>query len=114
MATVTSETSNVKPVTKWMRWNLLSSVVLCFFAGLSLFVATDQTDQFSAWTINSHITAAFIGAAYWGAGVFLTLLSARERDWARARIAVPAVFVFSVLGLISTLLHLDRFHINSG
>ena len=46
-------------------------------------VGTEQTDQFSAWTIASPITAAFIGAAYWGAGVFLTLLSARERAWAR-------------------------------
>jgi hypothetical protein len=103
----------IKPVTIWMRLNLLSSTVLCFFAGLSLFVATEQTDQYSAWTITSPITAAFIGAAYWGAGVFLTLLSARERNWARARIAVPATFVFGLAGLASTLLHLDRFHTNS-
>jgi hypothetical protein len=96
-----------------MRLNLLSSTVLCFLAGLSLFVGTEQTDRFSAWTINSAITAAFIGAAYWGPGVFLTLLSALQRDWARARIAVPATFVFGILGLVSTIIHLDRFHLNS-
>jgi hypothetical protein len=113
MSTKAMNSSVVKPVTLWMRLNLLSSTVLCFFAGLSLFVATEHTDQYSAWTIASPITAAFIGAAYWGAGVFLTLLSAREHDWARARIAVPATFVFGVAGLASTLLHLDRFHTNS-
>lgn len=113
MSTEIGNGATVKPVTIWTRLNLLSSTILCFFAGLSLFVGTEQTDQFSAWTIASPITAAFIGAAYWGAGVFLTLLSARERAWARARIGIPAPFVFGLMGLAATLLHLDRFHTNS-
>lgn len=41
------------------------------------------------------------------------MLAAREKVWARARIAVPAVFTFTTLTLIATLLHLDRFHFNS-
>jgi hypothetical protein len=114
MSTETVNVAAIKRVTIWMRVNLLISTVLCFFAGISLFIGTEQTDQFSAWTIASPITAAFIGAAYWGAGFFLTLLSARERDWARARIGVPAVYVFAVLGVVSTVMNFDRFHLNSG
>src|SRR4051794_18481143 len=104
----------VKPVTIWMRLNILCATLLCFLAGLSLFVGTDHTDQFSAWTINSAVTAAFLGAAYWGAGVVLTLLSARERAWANARVSIPATYTFSALGLISTTIHLDRFHLTTG
>ena len=114
MVTGAADTYIVKQQTKWMRLSSLWSTLLCFLAGLSLFVGTEMTDRFSAWTINSAITAAFLGAAYWGAGIFLNLLSAREHDWARARIAVLPTFVFGVLGLVSTLLNLDRFHTNSG
>ena len=72
-----------------MRWTLLITSALPFLAGLSLFVGTDMTDDWSAWTIESAITAAAIGAAYWGA-FFIKFLSGLERIWARARVAVSA------------------------
>jgi len=40
-------------------------------------------------------------------------LASRRTRWVEARIAVPAVFTFTTLTLIATLLHLDRFHFNS-
>jgi len=43
----------------------------------------------------------------------LELLAARERLWVRARIAVPTVLLFTILTLIITLIHLDKFHLNS-
>ena len=50
-----------------------------------------------------------MGAAYLAAFV-LEFLGARETIWARARVAVPAVLVFTVLTLVATLLHIDKFH----
>lgn len=103
----------VKRVTTLMRLNLLIGSALPFLAGLSLFVGTNDTDRYSAWTIDSAITAAFIGAAYW-AGFFITFVSGLERVWAYARVAIPTVTVFTVCGLLSTIIHDDRFHTDSG
>jgi uncharacterized membrane protein YoaK (UPF0700 family) len=102
----------VKRVTLLMRLNLLIGSVLPFLAGLSLFVGTDETERYSAWTIDSAITAAFIGGAYW-AGFFLTFVSGFERVWANARVAIPAVTVFTVCNMLATLIHDDRFHTDS-
>jgi hypothetical protein len=95
-----------------MRLLLFVAGGLVFLAGFQLFVLTEQTDRFFAWTIQPSLTAAFLGAGYW-ASFLLEVLAAREKVWARARIAVPAVFTFTTLTLIATLLHLDRFHFNS-
>jgi hypothetical protein len=53
-----------------------------------------------------------LGAGYWASFV-LELLSARERLWARTRVAVPAVLLFSTLTLAITLVHAERFHFHS-
>ncbi len=95
-----------------MQRLLYAASGLVFLAGFQLFILTDQTDKYFAWTITPPITAAFLGAAYW-ASVAVELIAARERLWARARIAVPAVWLFTTLTLIVTLLHLDKFHFNS-
>jgi hypothetical protein len=102
----------VRPLTVGLRRLLLVASVLVFLAGLELYLWTEQTDRYFAWTIKPPITAASLGAAYWASFV-LELLSARERVWARARLAVPPVLVFTVLMLLATLAHLDRFHFGS-
>src|SRR2546423_11959349 len=60
--------------------------------GLPLVVAPARTDRYFSWTMDVPLTAAFLGASYWTAAVF-TLLSAREREWARARSVMPGVLV---------------------
>ena len=64
-----------------------------------------------AWTVNPPITAAFLGAGYWASGV-VEYLASRQHVWAAARVAVPAMWLFTLLTTIATLLHLDRFHID--
>jgi hypothetical protein len=96
-------------VTAGMRWMLLAAGVLVFLAGVPLFIGTEQTDRYFAWTVRPPITAAFLGAAYWASCV-LELGAAREATWVRARVAVPAVLIFTCLTLIVTLINLDRFH----
>lgn len=92
-----------------MRLMLLVASALVFTIGISLFVLTEQTEQYFAWTIASPLTAAFLGAAYWASAV-LEYMASRERLWANARVAVPAVLLFTTLTLVVTLLHSDRFH----
>jgi hypothetical protein len=91
---------------------LWTAGVLVFLAGLQLFVLTERTERYFAWTIDPPLTAAFLGASYWSSAVF-EWTAARRRYWGEARIAVPGVFVFTVLTLVVTLIHLDRFHLGS-
>jgi hypothetical protein len=93
-----------------MRWLLLIASVLVFIIGISLFLLSGQTDRYFAWTISVPLTAAFLGAGYWSS-FFIEFVASRERMWANARVAVPAVFVFTVLTLVATLIHLDLFHL---
>ena len=95
-----------------MRVLLVIAGVLVLLAGFQLFVFTERTATHFAWTIQPPLTAAFLGAAYWSAAAF-EWSAARSRTWADARIAVPTVFVFTVLTLVATLLHLDKFHFGS-
>jgi hypothetical protein len=95
-----------------MRLLLLAASALVFLAGFQLFILTEQTDLYFAWTIQPPLTAAFLGAGYF-ASFLMEFLAAREKEWANARIAIPAVFAFTTLTLVATLLHLDRFHFGS-
>jgi hypothetical protein len=95
-----------------MRWLLRIAGFLVLLAGFQLFILTEFTDQYFAWTIQPFITAAFLGGGYF-ASFLLEFLASRSRTWDDARIAVPAVFTFTTLTLIATLLHLNRFHFNS-
>src|SRR5581483_6358835 len=99
----------LKTLTPGMRRLLTAAAVLVFLAGVQLFVFPGRTARYFAWTINPPLTAAFLGASYWSS-VGFELAAARERTWAQARIAAPAVFVFTVLTLVVTLVHIDRFH----
>ncbi|MCE7734161.1 MAG: hypothetical protein GPJ54_04725 [Candidatus Heimdallarchaeota archaeon] len=94
---------------KSMSIMLLAASLLVLLSGILLFLLSEQTDTYFAWTINPPLTAAFLGAGYW-ASFLLEFLSSRERQWERARLAVPSVEVFTFLTLIVTLIHLDRFH----
>jgi hypothetical protein len=99
----------VKPLTSAVRWLLFAAAVLVLLAGFQLFVLTEHTGTYFAWTIANPLAAAFLGASYW-ASLSIEALAGRQAAWANARIAVPAVLVFTVLTLVATLLHLDKFH----
>src|SRR5438094_8044331 len=107
-ASVPSVRSLIRP----MRWLLYAASALLFLAGLHLSLLTEQTDTYFAWTIAPPLPAAFLGAAYWAA-VPVELIAAREKLWAKARVAVPAIWLFTTLTLVATLGHFDRFHFSS-
>jgi hypothetical protein len=95
-----------------MRWLLYAAGGLVFLAGLQLTVFSEQTGTYFAWTIAPPLTAAFLGASYWAA-VPVEILAARQSVWAKARVAVPAIWLFTTLTFVATLLHFDRFHFSS-
>ena len=99
-----------RPLVPGKRRLLFTAAVLVLLAGIQLFVFTGRTGHFFAFTIANPLAAAFLGANYWAA-VAIEGLAGRQRLWANARIAVPAVLVFTVLTLTVTLTHLGQLHL---
>jgi hypothetical protein len=102
----------MRPVTPRLRLTLEVFAGLALIAGALLFLGATRTDAWWSWTIVPPITAATLGAFYWAAFA-LILTAARSQTWARARPAVYPVAVIAVLLLIITLIHIDRFDLNS-
>ncbi|HXZ76538.1 MAG TPA: hypothetical protein VEH31_37490 [Streptosporangiaceae bacterium] len=101
-----------RPLVPGMRRLLFTASVLVLLAGIQLFVFTGRTDHFFAFTIANPLSAAFLGAGYWAA-VAIEALAGRQTVWANARIAIPAVLVFTLLTLTVTLTHLGQFHLGA-
>jgi hypothetical protein len=102
----------LRPLAPGMRRLLFTASVLVLLAGIQLFVFTGQTGHFFAFTIGNPLSAAFLGAGYWAA-VAIEALAGRQTVWANARIAVPAVLVFTLLTLAITLTHLGQLHLGA-
>lgn len=85
---------------------------LALIAGALLFIGATRTDAWWSWTIAPPLTAATLGAFYWAAFV-LILGAARSESWAEARPAAYPVAVIALLLLVITLIHLERFDLDS-
>jgi hypothetical protein len=85
---------------------------LLFIAGVQLFILSEQTETYFAWTFAAPLPAAFLGAGYWAA-MFYAFLGTRAKGWEYARSSMPAALTAVVLLTITTFLHLDRFHLDS-
>jgi len=102
-----------RPTTPGMRAILWLGAVLVSTAGAQLYLLSANTDRYFAWTIKVPLTAPFLGGFYFTALGF-AVLSARQREWSRARVGVPGVATFLWLTLLASLLHLGLFHLTSG
>lgn len=102
-----------KTGTPFTRWFVrFVALPLLFIAGVQLFILSEHTDVYFAWTISLPLTAAFLGAGYWAAMVYAyrnwwedTIVSARTTG-------LTALAATGILG-VATFLHLDKFHLNS-
>ena len=72
------------------------------------FALTSHTDDYFAWPIAPEISGAFLGACYLAATVLLGL-SSRAINWVDGRLAALPVIVISLLLLIATLVHWEKF-----
>jgi hypothetical protein len=102
----------MRPVAPPLRLTLEVFAGLALIAGALLFLGATRTDAWWSWTIEPPLTAATLGAFYWAAFILL-LSAARARRWSDARPAVYPVAVIAVLLLVITLIHIDRFDLNS-
>ena len=112
MDTPVEASSSARPLISGMRAMFVVSCVTVSLAGFQLFVLSEYTDRFFAWTIDVPLTAAFLGASYWGSFA-LVFVASRQHTWALARVAVPGVWLFTVLTLLATLIHIDLFRMDS-
>jgi hypothetical protein len=85
---------------------------LLFIAGVQLFLLSEQTETYFAWTFGAPISAAFLGAGYWAA-MFHAYVGARSKAWSFVRTSLPAALTATSLLSLTTFLHIDQFHLTS-
>lgn len=91
---------------------LFAVLPLLFIAGVQLVLFSEQTDHYFAWTITLPLTAAFLGSGYWSA-LIAAYMSSQQKVSVWNRITGPtAIAATGILG-IATLVHLDKFHLDS-
>src|SRR6266511_2915919 len=105
--------TNTQGLTFYSRFVLFGLVLpLLFIAGIQLFILSEQTETYFAWTFASPLPAAFMGAGYWAA-MFHAYSGARAKGWQYVRTSMPAALTATTLLTITTFLHLDKFHLDS-
>ena len=102
----------IKQTNPSQRWLLYFASSLVLIMGLNLFIFAEQTEISFAWTIGVPLTAAFLGAGYLSS-FLLEFMAARETLWVKSRMALPTALTFTILTTIATLIHLDKFHLES-
>ncbi len=101
-----------RPLTPELRALLAAFAGLALIAGFLLFPLAQETDRFFSWPINPPLTAALLGAAYWAAFILIGWSAARA-TWEEVVPALVPVSVIAVLLLAATLIHLDKFDLDS-
>jgi hypothetical protein len=84
-------------------------IVVLLLAFISLYIFPDHTDIDFAWTILPRTSALFIGAGYTaGAHFFARLIL--DKKWHRVQAGFLPITAFTIMMLLATILHWDRFH----
>ena len=102
-----------KPGTPFTRWFIrLVALPLLFIAGVQLFILSEQTEFYFAWTISLPLTAAFLGAGYWAA-MGVAYMNWWDTAPVAARTTGPTAIAATLMLGVATFLHIDKFHLNS-
>lgn len=110
---MTAIKTNPQGLTPYSRFVLYVLVLpLLIVAGVQLFLLSEQTETYFAWTFTAPISAAYLGAGYWAA-ILHAYSGARARDWAFVRTSMGAALTATTLLTITTFLHLGKFHLTS-
>ena len=104
--------SRVDRLSPLLRITLIGFAGLALAAGGLLFIGATETEDWFSWTIEPPLSAAALGAFYWGAFVLLAT-GATASGWRGVRpIALP-VLAIAISLLVITLIHLDPFDLDS-
>ena len=92
----------------------IAAVVVLFLVAAFgiLFFLPDRTGELFAWAIKPHMSSMYFGAAYLG-GAWILAQAAIGPRWHRVQAVFPAVTVFTIVMLIATLLHWERFSLGT-
>lgn len=110
MAATKTEPQSLTPFSRLLLFGLI--LPLLFIAGVQLFILSEQTETYFAWTFAAPLPAAFLGAGYWAA-MFYAFQGTRAKGWEYARSSMPAALTAVLLLTITTFLHFERFHLDS-
>lgn len=102
------EARHPRRITRGMRGMLYVFTVLSFTAGALLTTLSEQTDVAFAWDLAPPMSAVFVGAVYMTIAM-LMLWAARQHDWSRAAVIMPAILVVTTLLLATSLEHIEQF-----
>jgi hypothetical protein len=80
--------------------------------GPLLVIFPGATDVFWSWPVKPEMSAVWIGAGYTFGGLAITTMLVVGR-WSASAVAVLGTWPFSIAVLAATLLHLDRFFVDS-
>jgi hypothetical protein len=118
MATSTAESPMVSTATEQEQIRrplpalsalFLVGSILVLLGGTQLFIFSERTDDFFAWTIAAPLTAAVDGAFFY-TGFILLFPASRARTWVEVRAVAFGVLIVAWTKLLATLLDLDLFH----
>ena len=110
MTNTNTDQVGLSPFSRFALYGLV--LPLLIIAGLQLFVLSEQTETYFAWTFAAPISAAFLGAGYWAA-MLHAYTGAFARSWATVRTSLPAALTATSLLTVTTFMHLDKFHFDS-
>lgn len=77
-----------------------------------LFFFPDRTGELFAWAITPAMSSRYFGGAYLG-GAWIQANVAFGKRWHRVHVGFPVITVFTLVMLISTLLHWERFSLGT-
>ena len=92
-----------------------SFLPLAFFTavfGPLLVLLPRSTDDFWSWTIRPDLSAVWVGAGYTFGAVAISTMLIRGR-WTEAIVPVIGTWPFSIVMLLATIIHNDRFFTDS-
>lgn len=95
-----------------LRFTLLGFAGLAFVAFLLLGIGAEDTEDWFSWTIEPPLSAAAL-ASFYGPALALFVSGVTAPGPVTVRQIAPTVLIIATTLLIVTLIHLDRFHMDS-
>src|SRR5258705_8001687 len=96
------------PISPLLRIITAVEALVLFGAGIGLFFFYDLMSSQWAWTI-TPFNSGFLGAIYLASLIAVTLLLAMPY-WNAARLLLPMILTFTLIVLIASLIHFDKFN----
>jgi hypothetical protein len=101
----------IRPFTDGMRSPVIAPLTRGLL-GIPTFLFAASTATAFSWTIDPPLTAAVLGANYWGS-VALAIFASRQLFWSQGRVSISVALAFAPITTAATFIHLELFHFDS-